>query len=188
MDKELSDFIEKTVKSAVDTAVEKRVQEILKESRDSQNRAAIIASKGTLDMAYPPLILASTAAALNIQTSIYFTFYGLNIIHKKKNAYLQVAPVGNPAMPIPIPNLIGMLPGMTPMATLMMRKWMGAENVPTIPELLDLCIDGGVKLIGCQMSMNVMGIKREDLIDQIEVGGAAAFLDYASQCNITLFI
>ena len=187
MDKEIMAFIEKTVKESIETEVEKRVKEILKEQK-TQPRAAIIASKGTMDMAYPPLILASTCAALDIESSIFFTFYGLDIINKKKNRKLKVPPIANPAMPVPMPNILGMLPGMTSMATMMMKKWMGDQNVPSIPELLDICIESDVTLIGCQMTMDVMGIKREELIDDIEVGGAATFLEHASRSNITLFI
>lgn len=187
MDKELTELIEKTVQEEVEKQVEKRVKELLKD-HEHEPRAAIIASKGTLDMAYPPLILATTCSALDIDCSIFFTFYGLDIINKKKNRSLKVPPLGNPAMPVPMPNIIGAIPGMTAMATMMMNKWMGAQNVPTIPELLDMCVEENVKLIGCQMTMDVMGIKREDLMDQIEVGGAATFLEHASHANITLFV
>jgi len=187
MDKEIEAYIEKTVQETIKAEVDKRVEAILKE-KGLEPRAAIIASKGTLDMAYPPLILATTCAALDIESAIFFTFYGLDILNKKKNKNLKVPPLGNPAMPVPMPNIIGAIPGMTAMATMMMNKWMGAQNVPTIPELLDMCIESEVRLIGCQMTMDVMGVKREDLIDQIEVGGAATFLEFASRSNITLFI
>jgi peroxiredoxin family protein len=187
MDQELNTQIEKKVKEILDKELEARVAEALKAKGD-ENKAAIIASKGTLDMAYPPLILASSAAAMDMETAVFFTFYGLDILHKKKNKNLKVPPLANPAMPVPMPNIMGALPGMTAMATMMMKKWMGDQNVPSITDLLDLCIEGGVKLIGCQMTMDVMGIKREELIDEIEVGGAATFLEWASQCNLTLFI
>lgn len=183
MDKE----IEKKVKEILDRELSLRVEEALK-TRGDQSRAAIIASKGSLDMAYPPLILASTAAAMEIDTAIFFTFYGLDILNKKKHKSLKVAPIGNPAMPVPMPNIFGIIPGMTAMATMMMNKWMGDQNVPSITELLDVCKESGVKLIACQMTMDVMGVKREDLIDGIEVGGAATFLEWASKSNITLFI
>ena len=187
MDKELTAFIEKTVKEQVESLVEKRVKEAIEEQGE-QNRAAFVASKGTMDMAYPPLILAASCAAMDIEASIFFTFYGLDIINKKKNKNLKVPPLANPAMPMPVPNIIGVLPGMTAMATMMMNKWMRDQNVSTIPEFLDICLESGVKMIGCQMTMDVMGIKREDLIDGIEVGGAATFLEIASRSNITLFI
>lgn len=153
-----------------------------------KRRMAIIASKGTLDMAYPPLILATTAAAMDIECSIFFTFYGLDIINKNKNKNLQVPSLANPAMPIPVPNIIGALPGMTAMATMMMKSWMAKVNVPSITDLLNIAVETGVKMIGCQMTMDVMGTKKEDLIDGIEVAGAAAFLEYAAEADITLFV
>ena len=176
------------IQSYIDEAVKKAVDEQFTTAFKKNSKAAIIASKGTLDMAYPPLILASTCAALDIECQVFFTFYGLDILRKSKNAHLGVPPVGNPAMPVPVPNIIGMLPGMTAMATKMMNGWMGKVGVPTIPELLDTCVESDVKVIACQMTMDVMGIKREELIDDLELGGAATFLNYATGCNITLFV
>ena len=187
MDKEIAAFVEKTVKEQMDTLVDRKVREAIQEQGE-QDRAAFVASKGTMDMAYIPLILAASCAAMDIEASIFFTFYGLDIINKKKNKNLKVPPLANPAMPMPVPNIIGVLPGMTAMATMMMKKWMKDQNVSTIPEFLDICIESGVKLIGCQMTMDVMGVKREDLMDEIEVGGAATFLEIASRSNITLFV
>ncbi len=187
MEQGLSENIEAKVKEILDRELEHRIAEALRE-KSGQEGAAFIASKGTLDMAYPPLILASAAAAMDMESAIFFTFYGLDILHKKKNRNLKVPPLANPSMPIPVPNILGVLPGMTAMATMMMNRWMSAQNVISIPDLLEACIDGGVRLIACQMTMDVMGIKREDLIDEIEVGGAATFLEFASRCNITLFI
>lgn len=155
---------------------------------EKPKKMAIIAGHGTLDAAYPPLILASTAIALDMEVSIFFTFYGLDIVNKKKLEKLKVAPLGNPAMPIPVPNFIGGLPGMTFMATRMMKSWMSNAGVATVPELLDICIEMGVELIACQMTMDVMGVEREDLIDDIEVGGAATFLEFAQDADITLYI
>ena len=123
-----------------------------------------------------------------MEAAIFFTFYGLDIIHKRKYAHLKVPSLANPAMPVPVPNIIGMLPGMTAMATKMMNGWMGKVGVPTIPELLDTCVESDVKIIACQMTMDVMGIKREELIDDLELGGAATFLNYATGCNITLLV
>jgi peroxiredoxin family protein len=149
---------------------------------------AIVASKGAMDMAYMPLILASTAGAMEMECAIFFTFYGLQIVHKKHNKNLKVAPIANPAMPMPVPNIIGMLPGMTAMATMMMKNWMAKENVPSVPDLLAMCQEAGVKLIACQMSMDVMGIKKEELVDGLEYAGAGTFLGYASEAAITLFV
>jgi len=174
--------------------VDQRVQEAMKAAGvvpgvpARRNRMAIVASKGSMDMAYMPLILASTAGAMEMEAAIFFTFYGLQIIHKKHNKNLKVAPLANPAMPMPVPNIIGVLPGMTAMATMMMKSWMGKQNVPPIPDLLDMCKEGGVKLIACQMSMDVMGIHKEDLVDGLEFAGAGTFLGYAAEAAITLFV
>jgi len=169
----------------IEEIVEAKFKKLMSERK---RRMAIIASKGTLDMAYPPLILATTAAAMDIECSIFFTFYGLDIINKKKNKNLQVPSLANPAMPVPMPNIIGALPGMTAMATMMMKSWMAKVNVPSITDLLNIAVETGVKMIGCQMTMDVMGTKKEDLIDGIEVAGAAAFLEYAAEADITLFV
>ncbi len=161
-------------------------------SEEKPKRMAIIAGKGGLDEAYPPLILGSTASALDFEVAIFFTFYGLDIVNKKKLKKLKVAPLANPAMPgigpIQIPNFIGGLPGMTFMATKMMKSWMNNAGVATIPDLLEACILGDVQLIACQMTMDVMGIKREDLIDELEVGGAATFLEFAKDADITMYM
>lgn len=154
-------------------------------------RLAVIAAHGTLDAAYPPLILATAAAAMDMEVAIFFTFYGLEILKKGNADKLQVAPIANPAMPkpipgVPVPNILGMLPGMTAVATGMMNSWMHKANVAKLSELLDIAIESNVKLIGCQMTMDVMGIKREELIDGIDIGGAATFLEFASQDAITL--
>jgi peroxiredoxin family protein len=149
-------------------------------------RLAIIAGHGTLDAAYPPLILATAAVAMEMEAAIFFTFYGLEIVKKGRADHLQVAPIANPAMPMPVPNIVGMLPGMTAMATGMMNGMMQKANVAKLGELLCLAVDSGVKLIACQMSMDVMGIRKADLIDGIEVAGAAAFLQFASQNAIAL--
>jgi peroxiredoxin family protein len=149
-------------------------------------RLAIIAGHGTLDAAYAPLILATAAAAMDMEVAIFFTFFGLEIVKKGKIDKLKVAPIGNPAMPVPIPNIIGMLPGMTAAATAMMNSWMKKAKVSKLSELLDMAKEMGVRLIGCQMTMDVMGIKKDDLIDGLEIGGAATFLEFASRNAITL--
>jgi len=149
-------------------------------------RLAIIAGHGTLDAAYPPLILATSAVAMDMEAAIFFTFYGLDILKKGRIDKLQVAPIANPAMPMPVPNIVGMLPGMTSMATWMMNNMMQKANVAKLSTLLETAIEFDVKLIACQMTMDVMGIKREELIDEAEVGGAATFLEFASQNAIVL--
>jgi peroxiredoxin family protein len=164
--------------------VEGKVHEV--ELKANKNRAAIIASKGTLDMAYPPLLLATGARSMGIEASIFFTLYGINIL--KKNAKLKVAPLANPAMPMPVPNLVGALPGMTSMASTMMKGMFKKQSVPTIQELLDMARDSGVKLVACQMTLDVLGIKQKALIDGIEFGGLATFLEYGMGATVTLFV
>ena len=153
---------------------------------ETSKRLAIIALHGTLDHAYPPLILATAGAALDMEVAIFFTFYGLDILKKGKIDKLKVPPIANPAMPIPMPNILGMLPGMTAMATMMMNKWMKKAKVAKLSELLSTAQELNVRLIGCQMTMDVMGIKKEDLIDGIELGGAATFLEFASHNAVCL--
>jgi len=157
----------------------------------SASRLAIIAAHGTLDAAYPPLILASAAAAMDMEVAIFFTFYGLDMLKKGKLDKLQVAPIANPAMPQPVPgvsvpNILGVLPGMTAVATAMMNSWMGKANVAKLSDLMDMCKESGVRLIGCKMTMDVMGVKESELIDGVELGGAATFLEFASKDAISL--
>jgi peroxiredoxin family protein len=155
-------------------------------SEETSKRMAIIALHGSLDAGYPPLILATAAMAMDMEAAIFFTFYGLEIIKKGNADKLMVAPIANPAMPMPVPNIIGMLPGMTAVATGMMNDWMKKANVAKLSELLEMAVEGGVRLIACQMSMDVMGIKKEDLIDGVEIGGAATFISFASENAIAL--
>jgi peroxiredoxin family protein len=155
-------------------------------SENQATRLAIIAGHGTLDAAYPPLILSTAAVAMDMEAAIFFTFYGLEILKKGKADHLQVAPIANPAMPMPVPNIVGMLPGMTVMATTMMNNWMKKANVARVSELLNIAVESGVKLIACQMTMDVMGVKKEDLIDGAVIGGAATFLEFASRNAIAL--
>jgi peroxiredoxin family protein len=153
-------------------------------------KAAIIASKGTLDWAYPPLILASSAAAIGMDASVFFTFYGLNIIHKDAAKKLKVDPVGNPAMPmpVPIPDIISSLPGMVPMASAMMRSKFAKNKVATIGELLQTAQEVGVRLIACQMTVDVFGYQPGDFIDGVEFAGATAFMAQARRAHVTMFI
>ncbi|HSD84176.1 MAG TPA: DsrE/DsrF/DrsH-like family protein [Anaerolineae bacterium] len=151
-------------------------------------KLAIIASKGTLDWAYPPFILASTAAALDYEVQIFFTFYGLTLLKKELDA--KISPLGNPAMPMPVPmpNLTQMLPGMESMATMMMKQKMKDKGVASLEELRDLCQEAGVKFIACQMTVDLFDFKKEDFIDDIEFGGAATFFEFAGEADVSLFI
>ncbi len=151
-------------------------------------KLAIIASKGTLDGAYPPFLLASTAAALGFEAKIFFTFYGLQLL--KKELSLQVSPLGNPAMPMPVPmpNLLQIIPGMEAFATWMMRRKLKQKGVASIQELREACLETDVELIACQMTVDLFDFKDSDFIDGISHGGAASFLEFASEADITLYI
>ena len=153
-------------------------------------RAAIIASKGTLDWAYPPFILATAAAAAGMETSVFFTFYGLNLVRKGYLEKIRVSPVGNPAMPMPVPmpDLLTAMPGMQTVATSMMKSMFRKKNVAGLQELIDSARELDVKLIACQMTMDVFGYGQDEFIEGVEFGGAAAFLSEARKSHVTLFI
>ena len=151
-------------------------------------KLAIIASKGTLDGAYPSFLLASTAAALGFEAKIFFTFYGLQLL--KKDLSLKVSPLGNPAMPmpVPVPNIVQILPGMEAFATWMMQRKLKQKGVASVSELRDLCLEADVELIACQMTVDLFDFKNDDFISGISHGGAATFLEFASEADITLYI
>ncbi len=154
----------------------------------NQKKLAIIATKGTLDFAYPPLILGTTAAALDYDVTIFWTFYGLQVL--KKNRNLKISPLGNPAMPMPIPMpvLVQALPGMESMATVMMKQKMASKGVASIDDLMDMAIESDVKMIACQMTVDLFDFKHEELMDGLEYAGAARFFEVAQDADITLFI
>lgn len=151
-------------------------------------KLAIIATKGTLDWAYPPYILASTAAALGYETEIFFTFYGLKLVEKKLD--LQISSLGNPGMPMPmpVPVLAQALPGMQAMMTSMMKKKMAGKGVASIEELRELAIEAEVKMIACQMTVDLFEFNQADLIDELEYAGAARFFEFAGEADITMYI
>ncbi|MEN8215716.1 MAG: DsrE/DsrF/DrsH-like family protein [Pseudomonadota bacterium] len=151
-------------------------------------KLAIIATKGSLDWAYPPFILASTAAALGYDTQIFFTFYGLVLLKKKLN--LQVTSLGNPAMPMPMPVPVVMqtMPGMQAMMSSMMKKKMKGKGVASIEELRELCLEAEVKMVACQMTVDLFEFDTNDFIDGIEYGGAATFFEFAGESDICLYV
>ncbi len=154
----------------------------------SEKKLAIIATKGTLDWAYPPFILASTAAALGYDTEIFFTFYGLQLLKKKLD--LQVTSLGNPGMPMPMPMpvLIQALPGMQSMMTMMMKQKMKSKGVASLEELRELCQEAEVRLVACQMTVDLFEMDTKDFIDGVEYGGAATFFEFAGDSDICLYI
>jgi len=129
-------------------------------------RVSIICSKGTLDMAYPGLIMANGARMMGIEAMVFFTFWGLDIITEKKIDNLHVATVGNPSMPIP--TMVGGLPGMEAMATKMMKKQMEELEIPPVREMIEMLSDSGAELYGCRMAMDMFKLDKEDLVPQID--------------------
>jgi peroxiredoxin family protein len=180
------------VKADVAIAPDDQAQE---EGFPAPKRLALIVSKGTLDQAYPPLVMATTAASMGWEVAIFFTFYGLDIVHKQRLPKLAVSPVGNPAMPPPvksvpihIPTMVGALPGMKTAATKMMKSWMSKANLASIPELLEIGKELGIRMYACNTTLAVMGVSKEDLIEGVEFAGAPAFLDFAGDSDVQLFI
>ena len=156
-------------------------------------RMSIIVTKGSLDWAYPPFILSTTAAAMRLDVTLFFTFYGLPLLLKDLD--LKMTPLGNPAMKMPMmgghmgmPNIMSMIPGVDAGATVMMKDMMKKKGVATIPELRSLAIESGVRMIACQMTMDLFEYKLEDMIEGIELGGAATYIEVATQSEINLFI
>ena len=167
---------------------------------DAPTRLALISSKGSLDWAYPPFILASAAAAMGWEVQIFFTFYGLVLL--KPDLKAAVSPLGNPAMPMkmpfgsdgfqqidwPIPVFLMGFPGFQALSTSLMKQTFENKGVATVEDLREMCVDLDVKLIGCQMTMDVFGFTKEDFIPECEIGGAATFLEFAAKSDVSLFI
>jgi peroxiredoxin family protein len=153
----------------------------------------ILVSKGALDWAYPPFILATTAAAMNVNVTMFFTFYGLPLLLKKLD--LQVTPLGNAAMKMPmmgmhigLPNIVGAIPGVDAACSVMMKNLIKKKGVASIEELREAAIEADVKMIACQMTMDLFEYKLDDMIEGPTVGGAAAFMENALKSDINLFI
>lgn len=158
-------------------------------SETKNRKLALIASKGSLDMAYPPLILANAARMSGIDVDIFFTFWGLDMITKKKMDKLNVATVGNPSMHpwFHIPTWLGAIPGMSAMATWMMRKEIDKLDFPPVGEFIQLVSDAGAKIYACKMSMDMMKLTKADLFDEAEVLGAMEFMEMTEGAQL-LFI
>ncbi len=152
-------------------------------------KMGIIATKGTLDMAYPPLILASTAAALGWDVQVFCTFYGLVLLRKDMDS-IKISPLANPAMPMPVPMpvFVQMLPGMEAMATMMMKQKMKSKGVASLAELRDMCIEADVKFVACQMTVDLFEFDKADFIDGLDFVGAASFMEFAGEADVCLFI
>jgi peroxiredoxin family protein len=159
----------------------------------NQKTMTIIVTKGSLDWAYPPFILATTAAAMGVDVTMFFTFYGLPLLLKKLD--LQVTPLGNPAMKMPmlgmhigLPNALSALPGVDAAATTMMKNLIKKKGVASIEELREAAVEADVKLVACQMTLDLFEYDMKDMIDGVTVGGAATYMERALQSNLNLFI
>lgn len=189
--------------AALDTWFDERLAKKLTEIESNKTPSmAIIATKGTLDWAYPPFILASTGAALGWDVSVFFTFYGLLLL--KKDIEAEISPLGNPAMPMkmpvgpkwfqniawPMPNLLmANVPGFEKVASALMKKTFKNKGVASVTELRDLCLEAGVKMVACQMTVDVFGFSRDDFIPEVkDYIGAASFLPVAQKSDVCLFI
>lgn len=193
-------LLERLVSERLDALLPKKLEELRAAKAPSMT---IIQTKGTLDWAYPPFILASTAGALGWEVSIFFTFYGLQLLRRDLSG-LRVSPLGNPAMPMKmpfgpkwfraidwkIPNLIEAgVPGFEALATALMKRTVREKGVASVAELRSACIEAGVRLIGCQMTVDLFGFTRDDFIPEVkEYVGAATFLPMAREADVSLFI
>jgi peroxiredoxin family protein len=197
-------LIEEIVRQRLDEILPQKLEEKLAEMKANKTPSmTIIATKGTLDWAYPPFILASTAAALGWNVSIFFTFYGLQLL-RKDISDLKISPLGNPGMPMKmpfgpdwfkginwnIPNLVQAgIPGFESFATTLMQQTIKNNGVADISELRSLCLEAGVNMIGCQMTVDLFGFTHDDFIPEIkEYCGAATFLPMAQEADVTLFV
>jgi len=167
--------------------LEETVADLEAETADDGKKMTIIATKGTFDMAYPPLILASTAAAFGWEVVVFHTFWGLDILHEEKSRELKLSAVGNPSMPVP--NAVAALPGMDRMATRMMERRIDENNTATVEELIDTAIDQGVELQACQMTVDLMDYDEDDFYEGVTVGvGAATALQHMAESDVQLLV
>jgi peroxiredoxin family protein len=163
------------------------VADLETEVGDGQKSMTIIATKGTLDMAYPPLILASTAAAFGWDVVVFHTFWGLDILHEERSRNLQLSAVGNPSMPVP--NAVAALPFMDRVTTRMMEKRIADNGTASIGELIDVSLESGVDLQACQMTIDLMEYDEDDFYDGVTVGvGAATALQHMADADVQLMI
>ncbi len=154
---------------------------------DDSEKMVIIATKGTLDMAYPPLILASTAAAFGYDVTVFHTFWGLEILHEENSKDLKLSSVGNPNLPVP--NAIAALPGMDRVTTRMMRGKITDNDVASIEELIEISLESGVDLQACQMTIDLLGYDETDFYDGVTAGvGAASAFQEMVEADIQLLV
>ncbi len=166
----------------------------MNQTEQPQKSMSMIVTKGTLDWAYPPFILATTAAAMDVKVSLFFTFYGLQLLKKRLN-HLRISTLGNPAMEMPMmgmhmsmPNMVSMLPGVDRMASGMMRNLIKKKGVNTVEELRESAQEAGVQFIGCQMTLDLFEMQPSDFIDGVDFAGAATYMETALNSDINLYI
>ncbi len=162
-------------------------------NESNTKRMSMIVTKGTLDWAYPPFILATTAAAMGLEVTMFFTFYGLTLLKKKLD--LSISALGNPAMKMPMmgmhigmPNLMSVIPGVGAAATTMMENLIKKKGIASIEELRATALEADVKMIACQMTMDLFEYTKDDMIEGPVLGGAATYIEAATQSDINLFI
>ncbi len=162
-------------------------------SLENAKSMSIIVTKGSLDWAYPPFILGTTAAAMDVKVTMFFTFYGLPLLLKKLD--LQMTAFGNAAMKMPMmgmhmgmPNIVNMIPGVDAGATKMMKNMMDKKGVASIEDLREASVDLDIRMIACQMTMDLFEYDTKDMIEGIELGGAATYMETATKSDINLFI
>jgi len=162
---------------------------------DETRKVAFICSKGDLDMAYPALVMGWAALGNGIDVTIFFTFWGLDLIRKLRQGHLEIAPIANTSMKMSmmgvntgnlgIPNIFGVLPGMTAFATKLMKDKMAALDVPPVGEYIQMLVDGGAKLYACKMSVDMFGLKQEDFVDGVlDIVTAGDFMDMTEGAQI----
>jgi len=167
--------------------LEEELADVSAEVGDDNKKMSIISTKGTLDMAYPPLILASTAAAFGYEVTVFHTFWGLDILHEERSKDLKLSSVGNPNMPVP--NVVGALPGMDRMTTKMMEKKIEDNETASIEELIETSLDMGVEFQACQMTIELMGYDEEKFYDGVVTGvGAATAIQDMAEADIQLLV
>lgn len=160
---------------------------------ENSKSMSIIVTKGTLDWAYPPFILGTTAAAMDMKVTMFFTFYGLPLLLKKLD--MKLSTLGNPAMKMPMagmhmamPNMVSMIPGVDRAASKMMSNLMKKKGVASIEDLREAAVYSDVRMIACQMTLDLFEYSPDEMIDGIELGGAATYMEVAAKSDINLFI
>jgi peroxiredoxin family protein len=162
---------------------------------DDNRHVAFICSKGTLDMAYPALVMGWAALGNGIDVTIFFTFWGMDLINKNRVDHLQLAPVANTSMKMSmmgvdtgnlgIPQVMGVLPGMTAFATKLMKDKMEDLEVPPVREYLQMLVDGGAKLYACKMSVDMMDLDKDDFVEGvIDIVTASDFMDMTEGAQV----